>query len=119
MQLGNRLHGTSGLPCLEQGTDLGYPQPGKRLPQPGGRSLWSANLVGEEQIVPGGNWIILPEISLAPFRKRPCQLLEQLIGALVPVDGRLTEKAMRLLKPAILEGLLCLPDCQPSKSEHG
>ena len=57
-----------------------------------------------------GNRIIATGVAFTPFGKATRQVLEQFIGALVSMNGRLTQKAMRLFKTPVFEGFLCLPD---------
>src|SRR5205807_1711921 len=50
--------------------------------------------------------------------KTLCHLLEHLIGALVPLGGRLTQETVGIFQPPVLERFLCLSDSQPREAQH-
>ena len=63
---------------LQQRPHFRQSQPHQRLPQPVGVAVVAVELLGLEEVVPGGLGVVAPQVPLAALHKAAHHLLEQL-----------------------------------------
>src|SRR5262249_4074540 len=68
---------------------------------------------------PGGNRVLQPQQALAALGEGPRELLEEFPRALLALDDRLAQQALRLLQAPCLEGVLGLSQGYPAEADHG
>ena len=106
------------LAGLEQGSHLGDAQPCQGLAQPLRVLLMRLEMLGLQQVAPGGFRVVFPQGALGPGRERSRQLGGQSGGAFMLLSVGLIEQPQRLFEAAVLHRLLGLSHRQPREPGH-